>query len=490
MEPRGDARPRPDHAGDALALAVLRPHPDDARRARAQAPRHRVAGNRSRRARTRSRTPRATACSAGSRAIARARSCASGSRSTSACRTRSRRFARTHDDAEPRRHVHGLADGLGVHHRRHERERRAVHPAPAYRGRGTRAGARGGARPAATSWSASGRRSWREATHDLRGNLGIVKNVTQVLQHGQARGQPPRPIHCACWSAGSSALHALLDDLTIQARLDAGPGAARSLPVRRRRAARRALCGRPHDRRAARAVPARGRRGDAARRGRRGEGAPHRAEPAAQRAELHAEGGVEVLWEAVDEPPRRAGRCAYATPGPASRARQAPRCRSRSRRPPATRSRCEADARAQGDQGADGTAAPTLPSQSSGAGPAGHGEGVGLSIVKRLCELLDASVELSTAPGKGTTFRVTFPDPVSEGLKRNAHGETPSAGPLRRDACRTERAGDAVRAARRPRAGRHVERRRTSRRSSTSTPCTSCRPRPPIPSRSSARCSR
>jgi K+-sensing histidine kinase KdpD len=37
------------------------------------------------------------------------------------------------------------------------------------------------------------------------------------------------------------------------------------------------------------------------------------------------------------------------------------------------------------------------------------GEGVGLSIVKRLCELLDASLELQTTPGKGTTFRVMFP---------------------------------------------------------------------------------
>jgi signal transduction histidine kinase len=32
-----------------------------------------------------------------------------------------------------------------------------------------------------------------------------------------------------------------------------------------------------------------------------------------------------------------------------------------------------------------------------------------LSIVKRLCELLDATIELHTPPGSGTTFRVTFP---------------------------------------------------------------------------------
>jgi signal transduction histidine kinase len=38
-----------------------------------------------------------------------------------------------------------------------------------------------------------------------------------------------------------------------------------------------------------------------------------------------------------------------------------------------------------------------------------EGEGVGLTIVKRLCELLDAGLELATAPGRGSTFRVILP---------------------------------------------------------------------------------
>ena len=54
--------------------------------------------------------------------------------------------------------------------------------------------------------------------------------------------------------------------------------------------------------------------------------------------------------------------------------------------------------------------APTLRSQSGpGVAPNTRGEGIGLSIVKRLCELLDASLELETAPGTGSTFRVVLP---------------------------------------------------------------------------------
>jgi signal transduction histidine kinase len=37
------------------------------------------------------------------------------------------------------------------------------------------------------------------------------------------------------------------------------------------------------------------------------------------------------------------------------------------------------------------------------------GEGIGLSIVKRLCELLDASLEIASAAETGTTFRVVLP---------------------------------------------------------------------------------
>jgi signal transduction histidine kinase len=49
------------------------------------------------------------------------------------------------------------------------------------------------------------------------------------------------------------------------------------------------------------------------------------------------------------------------------------------------------------------TATPAPPS------PYQPGEGIGLSIVKRLCEMLDASLEIASSAEAGTTLRVVFP---------------------------------------------------------------------------------
>jgi len=40
---------------------------------------------------------------------------------------------------------------------------------------------------------------------------------------------------------------------------------------------------------------------------------------------------------------------------------------------------------------------------------AAPGEGIGLSIVKRLCDMLDATIELKSEPNVGTSFRILFP---------------------------------------------------------------------------------
>jgi signal transduction histidine kinase len=62
------------------------------------------------------------------------------------------------------------------------------------------------------------------------------------------------------------------------------------------------------------------------------------------------------------------------------------------------------------DRRRDIAPAATLRSASASLPPSQQpGEGVGLTIVKRLCELLDASLELATKPGYGSTFRVILP---------------------------------------------------------------------------------
>lgn len=43
-----------------------------------------------------------------------------------------------------------------------------------------------------------------------------------------------------------------------------------------------------------------------------------------------------------------------------------------------------------------------------------HGEGIGLLIVRHLCQLLDAIINVKTKPGAGTTFNIIFPLELSE----------------------------------------------------------------------------
>jgi signal transduction histidine kinase len=45
------------------------------------------------------------------------------------------------------------------------------------------------------------------------------------------------------------------------------------------------------------------------------------------------------------------------------------------------------------------------------------GEGIGLSIVKRLCEVLGANIDLQTTPDSGTVFRITFPAAYPKGTQ-------------------------------------------------------------------------
>lgn len=51
-----------------------------------------------------------------------------------------------------------------------------------------------------------------------------------------------------------------------------------------------------------------------------------------------------------------------------------------------------------------------------------QGEGIGLSIVKRLCEILGATLELDSLPGQGSIFRIAFPLHYPR-LPKHAHSD-------------------------------------------------------------------
>jgi signal transduction histidine kinase len=245
---------------------------------------------------------------------------------------------------------------------------------------------------------------WRQAAHDLRGSVGIISNASVLLNRDLS--EPQRAQFSQMLQRGVTSLHTLLSDLIDVARLEAGH-------ERRRVAAfdaaltLRDLCDAMRNAAAERnlfllaqgpeSLPVIGDRAKVLR--------------IAQNLMLNGlkatdEGGVRVVWEA------RAQHwvlCVQDTGPGFTRGSAAPLERALQS---ATEDSHAVEARTE----AQGAAPPAVPPAEVLVSQSEHkplsalaGEGIGLSIVKRLCELLDASLELETAPGAGTTFRVIFP---------------------------------------------------------------------------------
>jgi signal transduction histidine kinase len=249
---------------------------------------------------------------------------------------------------------------------------------------------------------------WRQAAHDLRGNLGVVSNVTNVLT---LEGVPlqSRDQYLALLQRSVSSLHAMLGDVMNLAKLQAGHetrevreyDAAAMLtelcetyrPMAKERGLWLEIEGPPSL---------------------RVEGDEIKTRRIAQNLLLNALrytqiGGMTVSWgdsRAGDAERwmlcvRDSGPGFHAGPGaPLAGAMEA-----------ATE---EAKLVQERDTGSHSASPAT---GGDGAPPASdardvhqeRGEGIGLSIVKRLCELLDAAIELDSTPNVGTTFRVVFP---------------------------------------------------------------------------------
>jgi signal transduction histidine kinase len=242
--------------------------------------------------------------------------------------------------------------------------------------------------------------SWREAAHDLRGSVGVIANASTALLQ-QSVHDPQRETAARALQRSVEALRSLLSDMMDLARLEAGQ---EQLRITRFDAAAllREYCDSVRSLAHSRGLflkiegPAiLWADGDAT-----------KAQRIAQNLILNAlnvtqYGGVRVIWAARDVSGVEQWLLCVQDTGPGFQA-QSPAA-------PLEHAVLEATAEAQHSE-PEAQPAPTLRSQTDPdrARDAG-GEGIGLSIVKRLCELLDASLEMETAPGQGTTFRVVFP---------------------------------------------------------------------------------
>ncbi|HVF62954.1 MAG TPA: sensor histidine kinase [Casimicrobiaceae bacterium] len=249
----------------------------------------------------------------------------------------------------------------------------------------------------------------RQATHDLRGHVGIVKNATTGLARG-ALPEATRDKLLQLLQSGVSSLHAMLDDVMNLARLQAGHEVlvVRSFDVSK---ILHALCERMRPFAADRALWLRA-EGPATL---PVDGDEMKTQRIAQNLLLNAlkythEGGVTVSWgDSRDNDPERWMLCVQDT-GPGFHAGPGAPLAGALRKATSEAREIEKSAGKgthwhTGAQGAGASSATpdTRPVHQE------RGEGVGLSIVRRLCEMLDASMELESRVDEGTVFRVLFP---------------------------------------------------------------------------------
>jgi signal transduction histidine kinase len=251
--------------------------------------------------------------------------------------------------------------------------------------------------------------AWREAAHDLRGSAQVIATASAALSLG---GIPPstQVQFSEILRKNVASLNQLLADLMDHARLEAGQE-QRNVAAFDAASLLKEFCESVREIAAERNLFLRAEgpeslvaEGDAVKVRRVVQNLVFNALKVTER------GGVKVTWnEGGDERRPQWMLCVQDT-GPGFKLRTATPL-ERVLKHATTEAQAAAE-RAQSD-GLSSNAtepAPTLASQSRRhVGPLPSGEGIGLSIVKRLCELLDASLELETAEGEGTTFRVVFP---------------------------------------------------------------------------------
>lgn len=244
---------------------------------------------------------------------------------------------------------------------------------------------------------------WQQAAHDLRGNLGVVANVTVGLTR-QGDHASSRENYVRILMRNVTSLARLLDDMTSLARLHAGRE-TRRIELMDATHTIQTLCEdvRPFAEERGLHLIENGPVGFAV------DGDPVKLRRIAQNLILNAvkytrSGGITVSWgnSAPNDPKRWMLSIEDTGPGLHTESGN-PLAAALEPELPASVSKLS-DRKALNaatDMSPRGVAARSVSGQ--------PGEGIGLSIVKRLCEMLDATLEMHSVQNVGTTFRIFFP---------------------------------------------------------------------------------
>jgi signal transduction histidine kinase len=260
--------------------------------------------------------------------------------------------------------------------------------------------------------------AWREAAHDLRGRAHAIASASAVLTR-EGVPEQHRTRFSEMLRLGVQSLNKLLGDLMDQARLEAGHERRQIThfdvatllkdfcDTTRSMAAEKGLF-----------LVAKGTTPLMV------DGDPQKIQRILQNLVLNAlkvteRGGIQVAWEPGQNERRPQWILCVQDTGPGFKRGSATPLERVLKSATDVAREVEQRNIPPGQLDPRGDAAPTLASQTAAArSQTPAGEGIGLSIVKRLCEMLDASLELESSEGEGTTFRIVFPRKYPESTSK------------------------------------------------------------------------
>jgi signal transduction histidine kinase len=247
---------------------------------------------------------------------------------------------------------------------------------------------------------------WREAAHDLRNNLGAVATATAGVA-SEGLPEPLRGRFTKLLQTSVSSLHAMLDDVMDLARLEAGHE-RRQIAALDAAALLSEMCEVRQELARARGLSLQASGPESL----PVEGDAVKIVRIAQNLLLNAlkytrDGGVVVTWGTSGSGDGERWLLEVADTGPGFHA--GPGTPLAGALEEATHEAQEVEAQARGGH-AEPREAPD-----GRAVQQRRGEGIGLSIVKRLCEMLDATMEMESAAAQGTVVRVRFPRRYPDG---------------------------------------------------------------------------